>query len=139
MTIKSEINKIFRNYETNKKKLSVIHEKIVSDPISIVKENASSYDFKDSSKSTTRKVKRYQKMLIERRNLEKNIYLRDILMNQLNEKEKEIFKLKFEEKLEMEKIANRMYISASTLYRRQKKIYEKLSVYYYSFQELFKK
>lgn len=139
MTIKSEINKIFRNYETNKKKLSVIHEKIVSDPISIVKENASSYDFKDSSKDTTRKVKRYQKMLIERRNLEKNIYLRDILMNQLNEKEKEIFKLKFEEKLEMEKIANRMYISASTLYRRQKKIYEKLSVYYYSFQELFKK
>lgn len=73
----------------------------------------------------------------EKRRLEQQIYLRDILYKLLSDDEKIIFEYKFEKRYSVYETVEDMFISESSYYRRLKKIYDKLIKYYDSFEGLF--
>ncbi len=128
--IQVNIKKVFENYRDNEERLNELLSKITE---SKMYENNIHIYYSD-------KVKEGEKInheIHEIRKLRRDIYLRNLLFTILNEEERQIVVLKFEENMRVYDIASSLYMSPSTYYRRLDKLCTKLNSYYKSFSFLF--
>ncbi|NLW52980.1 MAG: hypothetical protein GXY87_06445 [Tissierellia bacterium] len=130
------ISNIFRDWERNKRKVDMINMVLGYQTMAHIQEREEEYYFK-SAKRRLRHMKDEKALFEEKKRLDKQIYLRDIMYKLLSDGEKNIIYLKFEKRYSVLEILDIMYISQATYYRKLNGIYDKLAIYYYSFEDLF--
>lgn len=114
---KNKVKRIFKEYQKNKEILSKYYK------YGTIKEKEANYLSKNN----------YDIDKIARM-----VNLRDLLYLQLDDYEKKIMDLRYNEKLSVFDVVDKLYVSESTYYRQFKKIIIKLEDYISSFEELFK-
>ncbi|MDO5026841.1 MAG: sigma factor-like helix-turn-helix DNA-binding protein [Tissierellia bacterium] len=72
-----------------------------------------------------------------RKQFEKMVNLRNLLVSQLSSDEREIFEMRFDKGMKVYEISQELYISEATYYRKLRGIYSKLEGYYDLFEGLF--
>lgn len=115
---KKYIRKLFSDYSKNLKKMELYRTNLY-----LVEEKKSTYLNTKSEKIEI---------------IKNEIIIRNLLYMQLDEEEKYLVDLIYEKKLSVQKICKLLYISDSTLYRKRRKIFEKLSEYLDEFQDLIR-
>lgn len=129
-TIQQNIEKVFENYRDNNLRLKELLSKRTENKM--YENNIHIYN-----SDKVKEGEENNNEILEIRRLRRDIYLRDLLITILNEEEKKIVTLKFEENLRVYDIASSLYMSTSTYYRRLETLCTKLNSYYKSFSFLF--
>lgn len=121
MTNYKEIEKLLRNYNENKKRRFKLEN---YDSVLMVKEKENDY--------------RNEKL----EDIERELYIAELLLNSLNEKERKLITMKYIEDKSVMFVSDSLYISKSTMYRRITNAFEKMQnkakELYNIYPELFK-
>lgn len=90
-----------------------------------------------TNKINSKKILDFDPVHKKKRELERKVDLRNLLFDQLNQEEQKICNMRFDRNMKVSEMAQILYISEATYYRKLKNIYRKLINYYDLFEALF--